>query len=203
MKERFEALHHTAQQKILDKHRYSEVEDNDWSEFIQEDFKEDMEKFGIRVDEIYFSGFCCQGDGAMFEGRIDNWPKFLEHVNAPECFNHEGIYDNMSFKVGHSGRYYHSNSTSYETSMELDNYHPKYTLRWHAMQALIDECEAHIEAFREQCEECFKEHMDDLYKALEEQHDYLTSDEYVLERLIETDQMEDELKEYEDEDETV
>jgi hypothetical protein len=195
VKARFEALSQSDQQKILDKHRYYEVSDFDWYDCIYDDFKESMKVVGIQVDEIYFSGFASQGDGAMFEGRVDDWPKFLASISAPECFNHEDIYDSLSFSVKHRGHYYHRNSTSYSSDADLTNGYSEGTIRWHAIEALIEECEQQLDALWDSCEEAFKDHMNDLYKNLEEEYDYLTSNEYVLERLIETDQLEEELDE--------
>lgn len=203
MKERFEALPYSDQQAILDKHRYNEVEDNDWGECEEDDFREDMKEFGIRVDKVYYDISYCQGAGAMFEGKVNDWPKFLAHIKAPECFNHEDVYNTISCEVKHSGWYSHSLSTNYSHEMDLGNSYEKGSIRWHAMEALIVECEANYDSFQTQCEECFKGHMDDLYKTLEKQYEYLTSDEYVLERLIETEQLEEELQEYEDEEENV
>lgn len=195
MKARFEALSSTDQASILDKHRYDEVSDSDWYECVYDVFKEDMENIGIQVDEIYHSGFSSQGDGAMFEGSVNDWPKFLASINAPGCFAHVEIYGDLFFSVKHHGHYYHCNSTSYSTDANLNNFYEEGTIRWHAMEALIEECERELDGLWEQCEEAFKDHMKDLYKRLNDEYDYFTSDEYVLARLIETDQLEEELDE--------
>lgn len=44
--------------------------DYDWWDSIEENFIEDCATLGVRVDEITFSGFYSQGDGAAFRGRV-------------------------------------------------------------------------------------------------------------------------------------
>lgn len=195
MKARFEALSKKDRDNILDKYRYDETEDSDWYEYVYDRFKEDMKNIGIQVDRIYHSGFSCQGDGAMFEGSVNDWPKFLASINAPECFNHAEIYGDLYFSVTHHGHYSHYNSTSYSTNADFINFYEEGTIRWHAMAALIEECEGELDGLWEHCKDVFRDHMKDLYKRLNDEYDYLTSDEYVLERLIETDQLEEELDE--------
>lgn len=198
MKARFEALSESDQQKILDNCRYYDIEDIERYNFIYADFKESMKAVGIRVDEIYFSGFSSQGDGAMFEGYVDDWSKFLASINAPECFNHAEIYGDLMFSVKHHGHYYHSNSTSYSTDMNLNNFYEGGTIRRHAMDALIEECEEKQDELWDSCEEAFKGHMDQLYSNLKQEYDYLTSDEHVLESLIDTGELEEILNEMEE-----
>jgi len=52
--------------------------DYDWWDDVYEYFKETCDGLGIRVDQITFSGFWSQGDGAAFDGRVD-LTKFMEH----------------------------------------------------------------------------------------------------------------------------
>jgi hypothetical protein len=78
--ERFEALTKRQQDEILDKHRHYNTEHLDWWDGVYDCFKTDMADIGIDVDRMYFSGFYSQGDGACFEGSVDDWPKFLESL---------------------------------------------------------------------------------------------------------------------------
>ena len=41
-----------------------------WWDCIYDDFREDCNAAGVRVDDIEFSGFYSQGDGAAFSGRV-------------------------------------------------------------------------------------------------------------------------------------
>ena len=195
MREKFLALPESAQKDILDKHRDAH-NDYEWWEGVYTNFKEDMANIGISVNQMFFSGFWGQGDGACFEGCISNWTKFLPTLTGYSCFLHKDIYDTLIFGVKHRGYYYHSNSTAYSSDFDYVNPYEENTIRWYAMEALIKECNEKLDDFWGACEEAFKDHMDDLYKQLEKEHDYLTSDEYILKRLIDTDELEEEINEY-------
>lgn len=64
--------------KILDEHRFINVEYHDWYEYTYEYFKNEMDKIGVAVDDIRFSGFYSQGDGASFTGEVYDVHKFLK-----------------------------------------------------------------------------------------------------------------------------
>jgi len=51
-------------------------------------FIESMAEIGIHVtaDNIFFSGFCSQGDGAAFKGAVDNWAKMFKHLGLQLMF---------------------------------------------------------------------------------------------------------------------
>ena len=54
--------------------------DYEWWDFVFEDAKKCASILGIRIDNIYFSGFCSQGDGACFNGAFayaKGWKKTL------------------------------------------------------------------------------------------------------------------------------
>ena len=76
-------------QELLDKYRYWEVEHDDWYGYTYEQFIERMETKGIflSADDITFSGFCSQGDGASFTCWITSTKGFDVF-----CKEH-GIYD--------------------------------------------------------------------------------------------------------------
>jgi hypothetical protein len=59
-------------ESLIDKYRHINVEHVEWWDSEYDCFKQDMAEVGIEVDNIYFSGFWSQGDGACFEGKIDN-----------------------------------------------------------------------------------------------------------------------------------
>lgn len=77
----FEELSPEAKEKALDHYRDINVVYNDWEEPIIEGFKEDMlEEFGVDVNETYYSGFHSQGDGASYEGEVDDYEKFFKNA---------------------------------------------------------------------------------------------------------------------------
>ena len=54
--------------------------DYDWWDSVYEDTKEIGKLMGIDIEEIYFSGFWSQGDGACFVGNYEYKPGFVEAV---------------------------------------------------------------------------------------------------------------------------
>ena len=195
--------------ELITKHRYFNVEHSDWWDCAYSDFTEQMTAIGIEVDRIYFSGFCSQGDGACFEGRVDDWDLFLESLGyTSPALSVLAQNSGWKFHVTHSGHYYHENCTSFSSTSYLD--HPDNTdatddndwIRWcspyktdtqnAAFLAVLRTYD--IESLHNEFVEAFKSHMRQLYRDLEKEHDYLTSDEVVWESLKAND-MTDELEE--------
>lgn len=65
---RFDELSESAKEKARDWWRAGSCGDNFWSEYVIEDAKECAAILGITIENIYWSGFCSQGDGASFTG---------------------------------------------------------------------------------------------------------------------------------------
>jgi hypothetical protein len=183
---------------LIEKYRHTNVEHIEWWDSTYEMFKEDMLAKGIEVDKIYFSGFYSQGDGACFEGRVCDWPVFLESLGYTENLLHRFAKDTWSFSVSHSGHYYHENCTHFSEDMpnpdgESDDwfierfciYNDPDDLRGKAELAVLRTFD--YEAMTNQFTEMFKDSMRDLYRRLEEEYDYLTSDEAVSETIIAND----------------
>jgi hypothetical protein len=76
----FQQLSNYAKQKVIAE--YGQPPD-DWHEDIYARAKEDGYERGFNIDEIQFSGFHSQGDGASWTGHID-LPEFLEYHNKQE-----------------------------------------------------------------------------------------------------------------------
>jgi hypothetical protein len=181
-------------QALIDKHRDINVH-HDWWESTYESFKEDMQAKGIQVDDIYFSGFSCQGDGACFEGRVCDWEKFLPTIGEgdnPVLMRF--AKDTWSVSVSHSGHYYHENCTHF--SMDMPNpdgedddwfierfciYTDPDDFRAKAELAVLRSVD--YESIENTIVENFRSYMRDLYRQLEKEHDYLTSDEAVAETI--------------------
>lgn len=100
-----------------------------WVENVIYDAKTIAALMGIHIEHVHFSGFWSQGDGACFTGRLGWEADCLDKVKgyAPtDTELHEiatlwqaaGCED-MDGAVSHRGRYYHSNSVSFEFEEEL------------------------------------------------------------------------------------
>lgn len=194
--------------KLLDKHRYFNVDDSHWYEHIHGDVTREQAELGVTVDKIYFSGFSSQGDGACFIGRImgDDMLKFMEahgldtkHPFTAKLAKRKGVGVNLN----HRGRYYHEHSVDFDFYYEAFDYVSSdaddpvmgsiYTV-WQGLQ------EEEQTDFEDAVKDTLRSAMQDCYRRLEEEHDYQTDDEQVRASL-EANEIYDE--EDEDEDELV
>ncbi len=208
---RFEALSEGDKQIILDRYRDINV-DHDWWDCVYSDFTEDMKAVGIAVTSMYFSGFWSQGDGACFEGCVDDWRLFLKSLGYTDELMVQHFADHASFSVSHSGHYYHENCTRFDAEFCLpdeyvdEEHFLEYCgfgeeLRDAALIAVLSKFDGR--KLEDEFAEAFKDHMRDLYRRLENEYEYLTSDEAVLETLHANDMLDQIIDEYTEEGETV
>jgi hypothetical protein len=209
--ERFKALTARQRDEILDKHRHWNVDHTEWHDCVYHDFKRDMGAIGIDVDRMYFSGFSSQGDGACFEGSVDDWPKFLESVGYTCPALTALAAESWGLSVVQRGHYYHENCTHFSSDMvspddyfesEMDEFvyaHSPYKtdIQNAAFVAILKGY--NFGALEDEFEEAFKRHMRDLYSRLEVEYDALTSDESILESLHANDMLDEIIDELENE----
>lgn len=183
---------------ILEENRYFNVEDCDWYDYTETDFKEQMSERGIDIDNMYFSGFSSQGDGACFEGSIADINKFLDSY-FPDSFKRIRKLLEMgwsfSASTSHTGSYYHSGSVSLNFNAEDwedCNQWDDDDLRYHAFNVMMEGVDDEITDLENDIETVLRKHMDALYKTLENEYDYLTSDEALTEYFEGSDYMFDE-----------
>lgn len=186
--------------KILEKAKENLREYNThegWHETITEEWKEALNQIGFPDAEIHFSGFACQGDGACFTCKYVNVTDLLDFLGtkrqANPAITYDGkqedfrgwilhklgwkgqddnhrfqwladIADQISATVTHDGRYYHEQSAS----LTAEFYGPETV-------------ETAVEEFRKCAEDLRRWLSKAIYKDLEAQYDYLTSDEGFLE----------------------
>lgn len=142
--------------------------DYEWYDFIVDDAKEIGNIIGIDIDNVYFSGFYSQGDGACFTGKYQYKKDYVKklkeyapkdgelHRIAEELFKiqKKNFYQVMAW-VNHRGHYYHEMCT--DISVERNDY------------AQFDD--------GEDIKELLRDFMRWIYKSLEKEYDYLTSEE--------------------------
>lgn len=196
--------------ELLEKHRDINVHD-DWWQPTYDAFADEMRLKGIRVDRMFFSGFSSQGDGACFEGRVDDWSLFLPTVGVTCLAVVTLAKEHWCLSVEHRGRYYHEHCTHFDIYMPNPEDHgriyygsfaERYTphpwdaddIRTNAWLALLQQVD--YSKLEEDMQEAFRDHMGDLYKRLGKEYDYLTSDEVVWEA-IEANGLHEELTEEE------
>jgi hypothetical protein len=208
--ERFKALTARQRDEILDKHRNWNVDHTEWYDCVYHDFKRDMGAIGIEVDDIYFSGFSSQGDGACFEGRVQDWPKFLTSVGYT-CPALIALAEQVwTLSVKHNGRYYHENCTLFTYDADNPNNYTEFewdefvyrnspystdiqNATFWAVLRKYDFAKLEEEFMAE-----FKSHMRTLYNDLRSEFEHLTSDEAVIEGLIANDLLDETINELEE-----
>lgn len=203
----FEELSPAAQQNALDNNRDINVDYDGWEDGVTERFKEDMREIGIDDIEISFSGFYSQGDGASFTSEdIDTRKLFNEiGIKSDDALNmetdderakgqHKEFYDLLDTMedIGQVERNRIKPEEIRVTIERTDNRHVHYnTVR--ANVEIWDEPDGWEEpyGFTDKLEDAVTEYIrglcKDLYRNLEKEYDFLTSDEAVKETLVDND----------------
>lgn len=164
----------------------------DWYDFVYEDFHTACDILGISLaeSEPCFSGFWSQGDGASWTGiydqsnkKYDTAPQKIREEFPTETTLHE-IADALCYigrihmpvyaSVRRRGHYLH------EQTMFLDHWCPDDPDDWGDLDDIPSEI---AELIEDTLIEQFRNLAKWLYCSLEKEHDYLTSDEVVIETL--------------------
>jgi len=170
--------------ETLEKYRYVNVEDVEWWEYIFSDFEEDMRKHGVKVDQIYFSGFWSQGDGACFDGSVQDWGLYLLHLGYDDQILTSLANQTWWGNWERRGRYSHENSVLIDSDLHMgENPYCSTSdgLRHDAWQHKIHTYD--FLAIHEEIEKNLRGHMNDLYDKLRKEYDHLITDEAVIEWL--------------------
>lgn len=191
--------------QLTEKYRDINVEHIDWWDWTYDDFKTQMAAKGIEVDDICFSGFWSQGDGASFTGWVKDNTLFLKAHELTETYpwitKLLEMGGDFTLKIERTNsRYAHENTVGVDlifTSLFSHHIESRDDLR----SAIADRWDQHLDAeYATICavvSEIVRGYCRDLYQQLEEEYDYLTSDEAVWEaiesnELFETDEDEEE-----------
>ena len=170
---------------LLEKYRYINVEFHDWWGCVEEDFKQDMKEVGIQVDKVYFSGFWSKSDGACFAGSMsDGALKYLDHHHKDQFPMIRKLIEaggGVYAYCKHDGRYYHEYCTSFWTDNDRfvgilecpTEFQEQVAEQWDDL--LTNEMADLEEAITNQ----WRTYMKEVYRNLEEEYDYLTSDDEV------------------------
>jgi hypothetical protein len=191
---KFKDLSEKAKQKAREEYTSGDYPGYDWWDNTYEDAVRMAEMLGIQISttvrgrgrsiDIWFSGFCSQGDGASFDGWYDYAPKAVEQITS-ECSDEELLRIAQELTLMQL-------TQRLKGLEEFSGY----------VKSSRDNCIATdirdwgIDEIGEPDEDQFKGLMQDfadwIYKQLEAEHDYYHSDAYVDERLSESDDEYDE-----------
>lgn len=172
---KFDELSDEAKEKARDWYRQASAWDDFFSEFVVDDAKAIGELIGIDIENIYWSGFWSQGDGACFEGTWGfkkNSMKLLK-AHAPKDAELHNIAETLaalqkanryqlSASVKHRGHYYHDGCTEIEVTKD-DGYPSDDT--------------------EEKAKEALRDYMRWIYRRLEAEWEYQNADEQVDESI--------------------
>lgn len=199
----FDQLPDDAKMRVIDDHRDVNVDGIEWWDGVYMDAEHVAGLLGITVERIFFSGFWSQGDGACFTGLWDasdvQEPGAAHHVkeHAPQDEKlHEiaASIDDLiarasactpSARISHRhGNYCHEHSVSIDVEGVLpDDYD-----EWSDFERAVYDAamKAHnMDTFEDDVADVLRNFMCWVYRRLEDEHDYLTSDEHVAEWLSE------------------
>ena len=169
---KFDELNDAAKKRARDWYRDGRMDyDDGWYESVFEDARQCFTLAGIKIKQIYFSGFSSQGDGACLEGTwsaADTKPVKAMKQHAPQdrelhriasVLREVAKRDHTAFaRVKHRGHYYHE----YETAFAVDS------VKTDTEDAIID---------------AMRDAMRWIYRQLEKEHDYQSADEQVDESI--------------------
>lgn len=174
---RLDELSSEAQERALEKNRDINAH-QDWHEFTIDKWKERLEELGFSNPDISFSGFSSQGDGASFTATI-NFHTLLNHlimcnIDPALCDVALRFAENnqLSGSILRLDRHY-SHEKTVVVSLELDYFHDPRKI-WRDKELELTNT---VQIYA-------REIMRKIYKELEAEYEYLTSDEAVKESLI-------------------
>lgn len=162
-------------EKAIEQNRYININDPYWADFVIEDWKNDLDVIGFEDAQIYYSGFCSQGDGACFDANI-NVDKIANYLQSKNLINEDGknkfidlqndFY--LTIKSSHNCRYCHENSRYTDLDcFYIEDEENKIFL--HNIELMIEELRVSL------CKQ--------IYKNLEDEYYSLLTDEAVYEAL--------------------
>jgi hypothetical protein len=184
---KFSELPDNVKDRLRDERRDWNVQDSDWWSSVYDDFLVIADLIGLVTHKgaISFSGFWSQGDGASFVGSWTPEEGMLEAVkaHAPEDKALHALVERLvtvvvrqrlrsnekiAVEIGRTGGHYVHSGCMTVTTQLIDDSSPEY--------------EVHTDPEEEDEHELkwtFRGLADWLYRQLEKEHEYLTSDEVV------------------------
>jgi hypothetical protein len=183
-------------QTVLDKYRTINVDYERWCDYLLDDWKLRLGNDGFGECDIEFSGFWSQGDGASFTS--DRLPSPSSDTDVSRTWNdlcnaatlldtpvdRDDIYNLSWGKVVRSGsRYHHEHSVHVDWELDVDTVNP---------DLIGYELTPYYTAFMQALTKFYSEYLPnrvvhlcrEIYRELNEEYDYQTSDEVVAEALI-------------------
>lgn len=176
---------------LIDKYRDINVDHQGWWEYIYEDFTEDMEKKGIEVFDMSFEGFYSQGDHATFEGSVPDKAFFMREEKLDSKY--PNMYKAAELGALHSIRFSalsgHRWRGHQSSDIDIEDVHYYKIVDDEDMnlyyQDLYEEgINEEYRAFEAEVESIAKDYANKLFSTLQENYEWLTSDEQVWDTIV-------------------
>lgn len=176
---KFDELSDEAKEKAIEDYRVDGL-NYEWWDYIFEDAKRMGALMGIQVDNIYFSGFSSQGDGACFEGSYEyvkgsvkaiadetgGTDKDLIAITKGLQAEQRRNFYGLSASVKQRGHYSHEFCTVIDVADNREN------APWQVSDGV-----------EEAIKDLLRDFMRWIYRNLEREFDYLNSDEAITETI--------------------
>ncbi len=161
-------------EKVLQNYHDINVDFDGWYDAVYEKWIEDLKSYGFEDVKIYFSGFWSQGDGACFISKDINLSMLAEklnfstrEINCIKALQEQGyIYSELT----HNSNYYHEYSTFF---VIYDGY---TRATWNRLLKIVARLEIAVKNL-------IIELSKGIFKDLQAEYEYLTSEDAILERL--------------------
>jgi hypothetical protein len=177
----FDELSNNAKQKVLNDNRYTFVEHDNWWDGIYEIWIEKLAEYGMNItaNNIHFSGFSSQGDGASFtcdSFDMDKLSRYIDSITTTHSIEY-GKYIRWIEQCGMScglsfdrtdRMYYHHNTVNMYYASPCKYKGKAYDIV-EDFFTLVDNLRISI------CK--------DMYNDLQNEYNYYTSDERIIEYL--------------------
>jgi hypothetical protein len=188
MKVKFQELTDKAKQEVITRL----APDCGWWDSVYESATEGGVAKGFRIDDISFSGFWSQGDGASWEGLVDI-AKWLElnrahdpHTTVLIELIEDGWLSEQLSIIRSNSRYSHSYTMNHDgwdcVAPSYDSVITKGILKGAKVQALLDAMGAgQLDDVLVGIMTDARDYADDIYRQLEKEYDWLCSEEVIAE----------------------
>ncbi len=179
----FKELNKDAKLRAIEANRDIEIE-YDWYAYTYELFTEEAQVLGIKISDMWFSGFYSQGDGACFEGSYEYSPTGLNASKENEVSN---IINNGVIERLYTLQSKYDNRVCCPISVLSSNYYHSKTMTLGDIEGVSHLADLEYITLEKELLLIFQDMADCLHNRLESEHEYLTSDAVVSECLINND----------------
>lgn len=169
----------------------------EWWDCLEEDYKADGEERGFDIENMYWSGFSSQGDGACWKGRVNTLTFLRYHLKPehPQFAQYQVLLElieqgwvDRSVRVTQSGHYSHQYTMETDTpdlvGYGTDDVLESGVLMGASVEVLCESTNINtlLDEFQLWMRDEARNYAGEYYKALEKAYDWLCSDEAIIDR---------------------